>query len=96
MASDGVRGVPAGEGAADAAGLETAFGRFRDMLATDGYTLSWSVTGRDRVIVRIEAGPEACADCLVPLPVMEAIMSDAIAPTGYALDHIVLPAQAGH
>ncbi len=96
MASDGMRDVPAREGAADAAGLETAFGRFRDMLATDGYTLSWSVTGRDRVIVRIEAGPEACADCLVPLPVMEAIMSDAIAPTGYALDHIVLPAQAGH
>jgi hypothetical protein len=74
-------------------GLETAFARFRDMLASDGYTLSWSVTGQDRVVVRIEAGPEACADCLVPLPVMEAIMSDALAPTGYALDHIVLPTQ---
>jgi hypothetical protein len=94
MASD--RGVPAGKGAAEAAGLETAFARFRDMLASDGYVLSWSVGGQNRVIVRIEAGPDACADCLVPLPVMEAIMSDALAPTGYALDHIVLPAQAGH
>ena len=28
-----------------------------------------------------------------PLPVMEAIMSDALAPTPYALDHIVLPAK---
>ena len=93
---DGARGVPAGAGAADPAGLETAFLRFRDMLASDGYTLSWSVTGEDRVIVRIEAGPEACADCLVPLPVMEAIMSDALAPTGYTLDHVVLPAQADH
>jgi hypothetical protein len=96
MASDGARGVPAGEGAAEAVALESAFARFRDMLASDGYTLSWWVTGQDRVIVQIEAGPEACADCLVPLPVMQAIMSDALAPTGYALDHIVLPAQAGH
>jgi hypothetical protein len=96
MASDGARSVPAGESAVQAAALETAFARFRDMLASDGYTLGWSVTGQDRVIVRIEAGPEACADCLVPLPVMEAIMSDALAPTGYALDHIELPAQAGH
>jgi hypothetical protein len=92
MASEGARG-PAAVGAADE--LETAFRRFRDMLASDGYTLSWSVTGQDRVIVQIEAGPDACADCLVPLPVMEAIMSDALAPTRYALDHIVLPAQAG-
>jgi hypothetical protein len=91
MASDSERGVPPGT-----AELEAAFRRFRDMLASDGYVLSWSVTGRDRVIVRIEAGPDACADCLVPLPVMEAIMSDALAPAGYALDHIELPAQAGH
>ncbi len=102
MASDSERGVSAGDGApvqqgaAGSAGLDAAFRRFRDMLASDGYVLSWSVTGQDRVIVRIEAGPDACADCLVPLPVMEAIMSDALAPTGYALDHIVLPAQAGH
>ncbi len=96
MTSDGAPGTPAGAGAADAAGLETAFRRFRDMLASDGYTLSWSVNGRDRVVVQIEAGPGACADCLVPLPVMEAIMSDALAPTGYALDHVVLPPQAGH
>jgi hypothetical protein len=96
MASESERGVPAREDAGGAAGLEAAFRRFRDMLASDGYVLSWSVTGRDRVIVRIEAGPDACADCLVPLPVMEAIMSDALAPTAYALDHIVLPTRAGH
>ncbi len=96
MASDSAGGVRPGDGAADPARLETAFRRFRDMLASDGYVLSWSVTGRDRVIVMIEAGPDACADCLVPLPLMEAIMSDALAPTGYALDHIVLPAQAGY
>ena len=73
--------------------LDGAFRRFRDVLAADGYDLRWSVTGQDRVVMEIQAGPGACADCLVPLPVMEAIVSDALAPTPYVLDHIVLPAK---
>jgi hypothetical protein len=71
--------------------LDAALGKFRDMLASDGYDLSWSLTGQDKVVVQIEAGPEACADCLVPLPIMEAIMTDALAQTPYGLDRIVLP-----
>jgi hypothetical protein len=84
--------------AADTApvGVDGALGKFRDMLASDGYDLSWSVTEQDTVVVQIEAGPDACADCLVPLPIMESIMTDALAPTPYSLDHIVLPADAGH
>lgn len=74
-----------------AATVDDALGRFRDMLASDGYTVEWAVSGPGRVVVRIEAGAGACADCLVPLPVMEAIMSEALAPTPYALDHIELP-----
>jgi hypothetical protein len=73
------------------AALDTALRGFRDMMASDGYTLSWSVTDLDRVVVRIEAGADACADCLAPLPVMETIMSNALGPTPYTLDHIVLP-----
>ena len=46
--------------------------------------------------MKIEAGPDACADCLVPLPVMQAILSDALAPTPYTLDHIVLPESTSH
>jgi len=76
--------------------LDEALGKFREMLASDGYDLSWELSAHDRVVVQIEAGPEACEDCLVPLPIMEAIMSDALAPTPYTLDHIVLPADAGH
>jgi hypothetical protein len=78
--------------------LEGAFQRFKDMLESDGYSLTWSVTGADadRVVVHIEAGPDACADCLVPLPIMEAIMSDALAPTPFSLDHIVLPEESAH
>ena len=74
--------------------LASALQRFRDMLAADGYTLSWVVSEQDKVVVRIEAGPEACADCLVPMPIMEGIMADALRPTRYELDHIVAPAKA--
>ena len=71
--------------------LDGALQGFRDMLAGDGYQLRWSLSGPDRVVVQILAGPDACADCLVPRPLMEAIMSDALGPTPYALDRIVLP-----
>jgi hypothetical protein len=81
---------------AAASTLDGALSKFRDMLASDGYDLSWSLTDQEKVVVQIEAGPDACADCLVPLPIMESIMSDALAPTRYSLDHIVLPADAGH
>ncbi len=72
--------------------LDGALQGFRDMLASDGYELRWSLSSPDRVVVQILAGPDACADCLVPWPLMEAIMSDALGPTPYALDRIVLPA----
>lgn len=93
-ANEGGMGRRAGPGRrADDTVLNSALHGFRDVLAADGYDLQWSVTGPGRVVVEIQAGPDACADCLVPLPVMEAIMSDALAPTPYALDHIVLPAK---
>jgi len=76
--------------------LDEALGGFREMLASDGYSLSWSESERNRLVVKIEAGPDACADCLVPLPVMQAIVSDALAPTPYTLDHIELPASTSH
>ena len=76
--------------------VDDALQKFRDMLASDGYDLSWSVTDLNGGVVQSEAGPDACADCLVPRPIMESIMSDALAPTRYSLDHIVLPADAGH
>jgi hypothetical protein len=77
----------------DTATVDQALGRFRDMLAADGYELTYSVAGEDRVVVEIVAGADACADCLVPLPIMESIMSDALEPTPYTLDHVVMPAE---
>ncbi|NEE00449.1 hypothetical protein [Phytoactinopolyspora halotolerans] len=76
----------------DSAAVDAALQQFRDMLANDGYLLTWSKSGEDQVVVQVEAGPDACADCLVPQPVMEAIMSEALEATPYRLDHVVLPA----
>jgi hypothetical protein len=89
-------GTHAGPAAASDAGstavLDGALRGFRDMLAADGYELNWSVTGGDKVRIQIVAGADACADCLVPLPVIEGIMTDALAPTPYKLDRVLLPA----
>jgi hypothetical protein len=94
--SDGTGASGAAAAAVDPAAVDTALQGFRDMLAADGYRLNWSVTGPQRVLIQIEAGPEACADCLVPLPVIEGIMTDALAPTTYTLDRVVLPAGEAH
>jgi hypothetical protein len=93
--SDGA-GASGGAAAGSAAAVDAALQGFRDMLEADGYRLNWSVTGPERVLIQIEAGPEACADCLVPLPVIEGIMTDALAPTSYTLDRVVLPAGEAH
>jgi hypothetical protein len=74
-----------------AAALDDALRGFRDMLAADGYLLRWSVTEAGKVAIQIQAGEGACADCLVPLPVIEGIMSDALGATPYTLDRVVLP-----
>jgi hypothetical protein len=72
--------------------VDEALRGFRDMLATDGYELRWSLSSPGAVLVQVVAGEGACADCLVPRPLMEGILSDALGPTGYALDRVVLPA----
>ena len=46
-------------------------------LAADGYGLQIAEAG-DRVRVTITAGPEACADCLVPENLMRGILGQAL------------------
>ncbi|MEU2351185.1 hypothetical protein [Modestobacter sp. NPDC049651] len=75
----------------DPAAVDAALQQFREVLASDGYLLRWTPAEAAQVVVHVEAGPDACADCLVPLPVMEAIMNDALEQTPYSVDHVVLP-----
>jgi hypothetical protein len=55
------------------------------MLAADGYALVASEEG-ERVVVRIEATPEACEDCLAPPDVMRAILGKTLAVPVDAID----------
>lgn len=80
--------------APDNAAIDNALQSLRDVLSADSYDLEWSLAAENRIVVRVVAGADACADCLVPVQVMEAIMSDALAPTRYTLDRVELPATA--
>jgi hypothetical protein len=55
------------------------------MLAADGYALDASEDG-DRVVVRIEAMPEACEDCLAPPDLMRAILGKTLVVPAEAID----------
>ncbi len=74
--------------------VDDALASFREMMATDGYLLTWSDVGNDKVVVKIAATDGACEDCLVPLAIMTNIMAKALAPTPYELDHVELPGAA--
>ena len=40
----------------------------------------------------VEAGPDACADCLVPKQVMEGILTDALQGTEFTVNRLEMPA----
>ena len=75
------------------AAVDEALDQFRTMLAADGYLLGWTESQPGKLTVNIEAGEGACADCLVPQPVMEAMMSQALSSTSFELDKVVLPVE---
>jgi hypothetical protein len=62
-------------------GLES----MKTTLAADGYEIDASERG-ERLLVTIEATPEACADCLAPPDVMRAILGKALAVPAEAID----------
>lgn len=62
-------GRPGGGDVSDLSGV-------RATLEADGYGLE--VSEGERVDVRITAGPDACADCLVPEPIMREVLARAL------------------
>ncbi|MFC7401863.1 hypothetical protein [Citricoccus sp. GCM10030269] len=78
----------------DAAVVDAALADFTGMMAQDGYQASWKPESADQIAVSIEAGPEACADCLSPTPIMEAILQKALSETPYSVGKVSLP--SGH
>ena len=56
---------------------ETALDGLRSTLAADDYALAVTESGAG-VEVRITAGPDACAECLVPKPIMRSMLGPAL------------------
>lgn len=87
-------------GAADAARpghgptseVDVALQGLRDVLGADGYRLDYTVRGDRELVVSVLAGPDACADCLVPESVMAGILADALRDTPYGVARIDMPA----
>jgi hypothetical protein len=62
-------------------------------LAVDGYALELNEHD-GRIGAVITAGPETCADCLVPKDLMRAILGQALGVDGQAID-LTYPSEAG-
>jgi hypothetical protein len=74
--------------------LDAALQGLRDTLQADGYALEWSLAEQNQIEVRVVAGADACADCLVPAELMRTILSDALSETPYRVARITLPAKS--
>jgi hypothetical protein len=61
--------------------LDAALRPVSDGLRSDGYEVEVSVVD-DVISVRVTAGPDACADCLVPKPLMTDIVVQALGDVG--------------
>jgi hypothetical protein len=58
--------------------LVNALAPLRSMLAADGYELELREERARVLIAEIKAGPKACADCLVPKPMMQGYIEEAL------------------
>ena len=76
------------------ADLDTALAGAKTMLESDGFEATWEVDPAGGVHFTVLAGSADCQDCLVPKPVMAAIIGDALDGTPWSLAEITLPADA--
>lgn len=81
----------------DLTAASQALAGIRGMLAADGYDMSLRVLGTDTLGVDILAGPDACAECLVPKDIMSGIVSDALgSPAPAAHIQLSYPGESSH
>lgn len=71
--------------------LAAALAGPREMLESDGFEATWDVDAGGGVHFTVAPGSAECQDCLVPKPVMEAIVSDALDGTRWSLSEVTLP-----
>jgi hypothetical protein len=73
---------------------EEALQELRSSLEADGYRLDVRREGGGRVGVRVSATPAACADCLVPKPVLRGILQQALGVAAESID-LSYPSEVG-
>jgi hypothetical protein len=72
--------------------VEQALGEIKERLALDGYTLS-ATESHGEIQIIIEAGPNACAECLSPKPILERMIASELEQKGvnYHKINIIMP-----
>jgi hypothetical protein len=71
---------------------DAALAELRSVLDADGYGLEADGIGDTRLDLRIVVtSPDACADCLVPEPVLRQIISARLAESGLSLGTLTYP-----
>lgn len=65
-------------------GYEAALESLGSSLASDGYMLAIRQPSEatDGVTITVTAGPDACEECLVPMPIFTAILADRLTESG--------------
>ena len=78
----------------DDATIEAQLAELRGVLEADGYGLEADGIGEAGLNLRIVVtSPEACAECLVPKPLMREVISARLAPCGLQLGELSYPAE---
>jgi hypothetical protein len=68
--------------------LEQALSNVKESLAADGYILTASQQEEGIIDIVIEAGPEACPDCLSPKFILESVIGKALTENNVAYKKI--------
>lgn len=76
----------------DAPDLGAVLAGPKQMLESDGFEATWEVDAANGVHFTVLPGSAECQDCLVPKPVMEAIIGDALDGSPWSLAEVTLPA----
>lgn len=71
--------------------VEEALADIADGLSVDGYRLDIARAHGDCIELHVVAGPEACADCLVPKPIMLSMIQPLVAPLGVSRIDLAYP-----
>lgn len=70
--------------------LEKALNKIKESLSYDGFSLLAAERDGGVIDVMIMAGPDACVDCLVPKPILEEMIANALEENGIAYTEIKL------